>query len=596
MSISIYRYITAIFISFIILSCRGTADNTEEEGQVVVNINLLGIASAQEASVNRAMTIPPVYISEVPYNKDFNLITTITPEMPTRKMNTRESVNPSAVTVTPQPPTTNPIGANVKYLVMVFDENGNRIIAQEKVYDSTNQSNTANQMILNAGKNYTFVAISYNTITAPTFNAAATTLNNVINTVVVGNTTDYLYFNSGPVNIVYGQQNYINVTFKHVNSSVSLSIDATAEMGRITAITANIAGTGSVNLAANGTTTSGTPTVYDKTFTFPVVNNQLVNSAPVLVSSAGNGHAINLTSVSLNGGVPRADIPSIVIPAGTFLRGISYKVKLSFQSTGIMAGGLIWARGNLAYDWGNKIYYNRYYPQESGSNYKDTDYWNYATDKTNPLAPKMVITSHSDIWNWSTNVYYFTDGTNENSASKIPLNDPCKLVAGGKWRTPSLTDFENLGVYKIHNGGDINGVTDGQETTVLEGGITHANGNITNNNFPYVYFEGINEMTGINTRLRFYKTGRYYGSVTEADRLAGPQNGGNSPYIANAAIYMASDAYNYELLPAHRRPYMAVIYNGERSDGINTFLTQRKSFYHDWSVDDRVPIRCVKSP
>ncbi|OPC00284.1 hypothetical protein BAS09_16495 [Elizabethkingia ursingii] len=596
MNTSIYRYITAIFISFIILSCRGTTDNTGTEGQVVVKINLLGIIETQDAPVSRVRAISAAYIVEVAYNKDFNLVATIVPEVPVLKINSRKSLNPSALTVTPQPPTTRPIDANVKYLVMVFDENGSRITAQEKIYDSTNQSNTANQMILDAGKNYTFVAISYNTATAPTFNAAATTLNNVINTVAVGNTTDYLYFNSGPVNIVYGQQNYINITFKHVNSNVSLSIDATAELGRITSIIAHIEGTGSVNLAANGTGTPGTAAVYDKAFTFPIINTQIVNSSPVLVSSAGSSHTINLVSVSLNGGERRADIPPIVIPAGTFRRGVNYKVKLSFQSTGIIAGGLIWARGNLAYDWGNKIYYNRYYPQESGSDYKDTDYWNYATDDTNPLAPKMIITSHSDIWNWSTNVYYFTDGTNENSDSKIPLNDPCKLVAGGKWRMPSLDDFENLGVYKIHNGGDINGITDGQSATVLGGGVSHANGNITDNNFPYVYFEGIKEMTGISTRLRFYKTGRYYGNVTEADRLAGYQNGGNTAYIPNAVIYMARDAYNYELLPAHRRPYMAVVYSGDRSSGINTFLTQRKSFYHDWSADDRVPIRCVKSP
>ena len=26
---------------------------------------------------------------------------------------------------------------------------------------------------------------------------------------------------------------------------------------------------------------------------------------------------------------------------------------------------------------------------------------------------------------------------------------------------PSLEEFENLGVYKVHNGGDVNGITDG---------------------------------------------------------------------------------------------------------------------------------------
>ena len=55
----------------------------------------------------------------------------------------------------------------------------------------------------------------------------------------------------------------------------------------------------------------------------------------------------------------------------------------------------------------------------------------------------------------------------------------------------------------------------------IEWGTSHANGNITSNNFPYIYFEGIQEVTRTSTRLRFYKTGRYYGNVTEADRAAG---------------------------------------------------------------------------
>ncbi|MDX8568490.1 hypothetical protein OZ668_10855 [Elizabethkingia sp. HX XZB] len=596
MNTSLYRYIVVIFIPFIILSCRSTTDNPEKEGQTVVKINLLGVVETSDASMSRSRAIPVAYVSEVSYGKNFNLVATIIPEAPIVKTNVRASVNPSALTITSQPPTTSPIGTNVKYLVMIFDENGNRITAQEKVYDNSNQSNTADQMILNAGKNYTFVAVSYNTATVPVFNAAVTTLSDVVNTVTVDHTSDYLYFNSGPVNIIYGQQNYINVTFKHINNRVSLSIDATAEIGQITAIAANITGTGSVNLAANGTTASGAPTAYDKAFTFPVVNNQVVNSSSVLVSSAGNVHTINITSISLNNGVPRTDISPITIPDGTFRKGVSYKIKLSFQATGILAGGLIWARGNLAYNWENKIYYNRYYPQETGSDYKDTDYWNYATEQGNPLVPKMIIISHSDVWNGTGNFYHFTDGINENSTLKIPLNDPCRLVAGGKWRMPSLEDFDNLGVYKVHNGGDINGATDGLPTTVLSGGTIHANGNITNNNFPYIYFEGVQEITRTNTRLRFYKTGRYYGNVTEADRAAGYQNGGNSSYIANAAIYMASDAYNYENAILYRRPYMAVVYNGDRSNGVNTFITQRKTFYHDWSADDRVPIRCVKNP
>lgn len=587
------RVVLLFIISFSVLSCRNTTDNVEGEGQSTVKINLLGISEAidaplKQASVSRNGAIQTAYVAEVPYNKDYNIVATITPDISSVKQNaqTQASVNPTAWTTTPQAPTTNPIGANVKYLVMVFDENGNRITAQEHVYDSSNQSNTANQMILNAGKNYTFVAISYNNTTAPTFNAAATTLSDVTNTIAVDNTSDYLYYNSGLVNIIYGQQNYINITFRHVNSKVSLVVDATTEMGRITAIAANIAGTGSVNLAANGTTASGTATPYNKSFTFPAPNTQIVTSSSVLVSSAGNAHTINITSVSTNGSPARTDIPAINVPAGTFQKGVTYKVNLSFQATGISIGGLIWARGNLAYDWVNKIYYNRYYPQETGSNYRDTDYWNFGSTET-PLVPKKIINGWTDA------------NTAPVNQITLPIQDPCKLVAGGKWRMPTVSDFANLGVFKVHNGGDMSGVNDGLSTTTFAGGTAQPNGNITGNNFPYVYFDGTNEMGGAAVRLRFYAAGRYFGNFTTAQAAAGYQNGDNAAWTANNAQYMASDAMPYLTgADANVRAMVPSIVNGDSSGGNKTFVTRRGQPSDDgnWSADDRIPVRCVKNP
>ena len=115
-------------------------------------------------------------------------------------------------------------------------------------------------------------------------------------------------------------------------------------------------------------------------FTFPTLNAQAVTSSSVLVSSAGNAHVINIiTSVSTNGSPARTDVPAINVPVGTFQKGVSYKVNLSFQATGISIGGLIWARGIWPMIGVNKIYYNRYYPQETGSNYRNTDYWNFGS-------------------------------------------------------------------------------------------------------------------------------------------------------------------------------------------------------------------------
>ncbi|MEH7889944.1 hypothetical protein [Elizabethkingia meningoseptica] len=580
-------YILLLMISCMVIACRSSSDNIAGDGETSVKINLVGImedvsdpvkiASAGKMSATNNIA----YTAEIPYNDDFSIVATITPEVSAVKANPQASLNPQAAL----PPTTNPVGANVKYLVMVFDENGNRIVSKEKTYDSTTQSNTANQMVLNAGKNYTFVAVSYNTATAPTFNAAATTLSDVVNTVAVDNATDYLYFNSGPVNIVYGQQNYVNITFSHINSRISLNVDATAEMGRITAIAANVTGTGSVNLSANGTTSSATAANYNKTFTFPVTGAQVLTSNPILISSAGNIHTINITSASVNGAAARTDIPAITVPAGTFKKGISYKVNLSFQATGILVGGLIWARGNLSYDWVNKIYFNRYYPQETGSNYRDTDYWNYGSTET-PLVPKKIINGWTDA------------NTAAINQITLPIQDPCKLIAGGKWRMPTVADFTNLGVYNIHYGGDASGTTDGNPTTTFTY-FGQANGNITSNAFSYIYFNGTSETSGNAVRLRFYPAGRYFGNFTTAQAAAGYQNGDNAAWTADSAQYMASDAMPYLTgANANVRAMVPSIVNGDSSGGNKTFATRRGQSGDDgnWSADDRIPIRCVKTP
>ena len=109
----------------------------------------------------------------------------------------------------------NPIGTNVEVFGYGFDENGNQYNGSGKKYMiAVPRVTAANQMILNAGKNYTFVAVSYNTTTAPVFNAAATTLNNVANTIAVDNASDYLYILTVDQLIyIYGQQNYIQYRF-----------------------------------------------------------------------------------------------------------------------------------------------------------------------------------------------------------------------------------------------------------------------------------------------------------------------------------------------------------------------------------------------
>ncbi|MDV3982165.1 hypothetical protein CMT48_13930 [Elizabethkingia anophelis] len=520
-------------------------------------------------------------VGEIPYNKEYSIIATLS-ETPNTNNNKSQTIASSNQMAAAPPPTL--LGPNVAYTVMAFDANGDLKASQSYTRSTQNQS-----MTLDAGKTYTFIVVSFNSITVP---PARQRIDDTTDYVMFPNLHDVLYYKI-TMEVKYGQQNYLNVIFKHVGILVKMTVDATAEIGKITAIRqGDITLNGSLSsLSVNDINTNtivrtkkGVQNYFINTpFQSSEFPNQVVNSTSVVIPS-GNADPANmgfttfrLIGISTNGSVERPDQLKIDIPNNKFEPGKAYSVKFTFQPTGIRVGSLIWARGNLAYDWTNKIYYNRYYPQETGSNYKDTDYWNYGSSET-PLVPKKIVP-------------YATDAaTDPINAITLPIQDPCKLVAGGKWRMPTVSDFESLGVYKVFNGNT------GADTT-FDGGVTQPNGNITATNFPYVYFNGTNEVGGTNTTLRFYKAGRYYGAVTEANRAAGYQNGGNGVWIPDAATYMASDAVPFWTGQADQniRAEMPVIYSGNQSLGTRTFNTMRGTAQRNWSADDRVPIRCVKN-
>ena len=94
MKSKIFTHITVILlfiISFSVLSCRSTTDNVEGEGQTTVKINLLGITEAMDAPIKQASAVKTegiqiAYVMEVPYNKDYNIVATITPETSSVKL------------------------------------------------------------------------------------------------------------------------------------------------------------------------------------------------------------------------------------------------------------------------------------------------------------------------------------------------------------------------------------------------------------------------------------------------------------------------------------------------------------------------------
>lgn len=548
-------------------SCSKEDRNGLSGGEVKVEIGLVGMEdyadgttkdnstkSRASAHQTAGSTGSEVFRASVPYNDDYHIVATVFEENGRAVGNATKSPR-AALTPTPTPTTTTQLGPNVKYLVMVFDENGDRIVAQEKVYDSTTQSNANNQMILNAGKSYTFIAVSNKTSTAPTFNPAVTKINDVINTILVDNTSDYLYFNSGPRTIVWGQQNYIGITFKGINSRVKVNLNTSFIGQNITAANVGIQGSGAVNLAVNGTVTPITGTTYTKSFVFPTLNSQNITSNALVVSSAGKAHTLNINSLTTGGGT-KSNLLSLAIPAGTFQKGVNYTLKLKIEPDGVIVGNVVWAKGNLAYNFDNDTYFIRDDPSEVGASFQSTDYWHYGYSASESIVPQRFVS-------------YWTDATTDPiNTYNYPVqngNDPCRKVAGGLWRTPSIQDFDNLGSYDVRNN---------------DGSNVFFNGNI--NSFICFPQPGQTDPFS-NDVLKFYPGGRYYGTSALP-----------APWFIDRIEYMASDAHPFSAFGAPSRPRQPTVYSGASTGG--TFLTQRVNLVDDtWSADDRAPIRCVRS-
>lgn len=565
-----------VSLSIVVFSCRNNTDNmnTEGGGTAIIKFNMVGIDEGsleplKVASLNGVATNSSreQLIKEIPYNKDYSLVATLT-EKPIKNNNSAQASISNSIAAAS---TTTLLPATSQYTVMAFDENGNLVKSASYARSSQQQN-----MILDAGKTYTFVVVSNNSTSfSPPSRSRIDDMTDYLTS-----HQDFLYFKT-TLTLKYGEQNYLDVVLKHVGIQISLTVDATPEMGNITSLGLGYRHVGASTMSMNDIITNnidrrkvlsnanniGFISASFPAGTFP---SQIVTTQPFIISS-GDADPANVgkttfrfQGIQFNGGNTYPGFIEIPISNDRFLPGKSYNIKFTFQPTGVKVGNLIWAKGNLSYDWVNKIYFNRYYAYETGSNYKDTDYWNYGSPET-PLVPKRIMPRITDAYNDPIN------------AVSLPINDPCKLVAGGKWRMPTIADFASLGTYTLSSSNN----------------FTQPNGTAGP---PYIYFLGTSEYSGASTTLAFYASGRYYGVVTDANRAAGYTNGGNSAYIANAITSMASDAIPFWIgqVDENMRAEMPIIYSGSAATG-NTFNTQRGIAFRDWSADDRVPIRCVKS-
>jgi hypothetical protein len=270
MNTRLLQIATMILVVSSLFSCK--TDN--DYGQEIVTLNVSlggeeydeqevtfgGQSNTNSRSSNRSNSniSTAVQMQEIPLENGFYISAEVTAEPAIYRPSPAKSSsggNRAAVVV-------NPIQRAISFRLAAYNSAGNFV--QAKVYtiaaNGTVTPADGAAMQLPNGQ-YTFIAYSYNTNTAPTENLTGTTVSNfTIANAPVAN--GFMLFNSGLITVSSQATVNLNVILRHLTSPMQVVIDATATNGYLitsvgTTTLGNTRGTATVNLSTGTITNFG---------------------------------------------------------------------------------------------------------------------------------------------------------------------------------------------------------------------------------------------------------------------------------------------------------------------------------------------------
>ncbi|MDE5436997.1 fimbrillin family protein [Elizabethkingia meningoseptica] len=345
-------------VSFLVASCRstdGAVDNgggTPSTGSAVVKVNLLESdyeidtdTSSPMASVKQAGAVSSEKEQVKTFlNEDKLVVATLTPVVPSVKIQTQAGINPMAAA--------GPVQGNLKNGVVfrMYVYRGNTYIT-DKVYtiDANGKSvPTGGDMLLNGDNEsvnkYTFILYSYNsTVTPPAITG------NLDSNPSVGSITgdsDLLYARIDNVRVSSGD-NVLSAVLKHMFSQITTTVDVTSVNGgqgirSINGAANNATMTrhrisGSALNVANGAITYGTAGTRTIDFSGNSITSPVWVSKPALIVNPGTGgtEAPVLTMNNIIVGTTNPKTKSQTIDGIVVRPGVKYDLKLTFKCTQI---------------------------------------------------------------------------------------------------------------------------------------------------------------------------------------------------------------------------------------------------------------------
>ncbi|MCC2598828.1 hypothetical protein [Sphingobacterium sp. FBM7-1] len=389
----------ALFMAVTVFASSCQKDNGIDgvnTGEATVTIDMKGVGKATgnnakaglraSASSSKSVATPAVQRQVVKFNDQFNVTATLR-EVTTTAPALRASAKRADVTATGEGDVL-PLADGTAYTVVVYKD-GNEVTTE-----TFTQGEGEHKFNIEAG-NYTYVAYAYG-------DAGAS-----------GADRDPLWV-SGSFSVEDGA-NTLAIVLEHKLTEVTVVFNA----GSGREITAINAGT----LAPNhdytfneetGVVSFGAATTAASISFAGQTAGQTWTSAPAMIAveDTDNG-TVELTGVTING------IDGAVSSDGWALRaGVQYTLELNLgdkeEEEGFEIGGFIWAPGNLVYNDGS---YGFAAPTEQG----DFWYFNWPLPVGEGTAPSIADMPEYDV-----------------------NRDPCTLVPGGEWYTPSSEEYATL--------------------------------------------------------------------------------------------------------------------------------------------------------
>ncbi|WDF70204.1 hypothetical protein PQ465_07450 [Sphingobacterium oryzagri] len=329
--------------TFALYSCRDNENQTTEVGQATVSITMLGSESEVEdsplpslenrSSIQRAATSSPVadLASTVALDEYHALdvrMETLSSASGKRMAHATATDNRSATGNMAAARIVNtPLANGIRYKLVVYNDQGVFVTEKDYVYGQT-----TSDLLLDAGKVYTFIAYSINS----TNNDLPTVSNrNLLTTAMVNNVSaDLMYFIKERVTLTFGDNN-LAITLKHkyaqITTRITMDDNTTGNITRI--VTPTISSTyanGNLKLSDGTVTYNGAQnTSVPVQFSVPATGTRNIASQPTLLVSPTNpAGVLRFSSITIDGETKT----NITVPNVNIYPGSRYNLNLTFKT------------------------------------------------------------------------------------------------------------------------------------------------------------------------------------------------------------------------------------------------------------------------